>query len=178
MTPAKQSDDEAQQAPATGVEKLAVAGVHLAAIILQVAAVALVVNAVYRYTVGGGFGVITEVTRFALLVVVFLGLAGTHLVSGHVQVEIALASLPQRFRDMLEGYVIPVMSGLYLAFLGWAGWVATVQMFQSGTTTPSRPAILMWPFAAVVPLGCGLLIVILLVQVFRRVTRRRASGVN
>lgn len=151
------------------VGRIATAGVHIGAILLQITAVLLVVNALYRYTIGGGFPIITEITRFALLYIVFLALAGTHLIGGHVRVELALMNLPARLRSLIEGYLVPLGSIFYLSLLGWAGWVTARNMFFLGTTTPSRPAILLWPVVGVIPLGCGLLIVLLLLQLYRRV---------
>jgi len=154
------------------IERIAKAAVHVAAILLQLAAVALVVNAVYRYTLGGGFLIIAEGTRFALLLVVFLGLAGTHAVDGHVRVELLLQALPARLRGFLLDFLIPLASIFFLVLLAWSGWVATEQMFAQGTTTPTRPAILLWPIAAVVPAGCALLILLLLLNLFRRIRQR------
>jgi TRAP-type C4-dicarboxylate transport system permease small subunit len=157
------------------LERIAKLGVHVAAIILQVAAVGLVVNALYRYTIGGGFALITEASRFSLLIVVFLGLAGTHIVGGHVRVELFLSAIPARLRALLVNYIVPVVSIFYLSVLGWSGWTATAQMFANGTTTPSRPYILMWPIASVIPLGCGLLILILLLHLVRHVFRLKSD---
>lgn len=158
------------------LERIATAAVHVAALLLQIAAVALVVNAVYRYTVGGGFAVISEATRFSLLIVVFLGLAGTHIVGGHVKVELLIGALPQRLQSLLAGYLVPVVSIFYLGLLGWAGWIATAQMFKHGTTTPSPPHITLWPIALVIPLGCGLLAVILLRQMLGRLLSARSGA--
>jgi TRAP-type C4-dicarboxylate transport system permease small subunit len=154
------------------IERIAAGAVHVAAILLQLAAVALVVNAVYRYTVGGGFPIIAESSRFALLLVVFLGLAGTHVVGGHVRVELLLQALPKRLQSLLTDFLVPLVSILFLGLLGWSGWVATAQMFALGTTTPSRPAILLWPIAAVVPAGCVLLILLLVLNLVRRFRSR------
>lgn len=172
------SDDTVQPIGRNPLEKIATAAVHAAAIILQVAAVALVVNAVYRYTVGGGFALISEATRFSLLIVVFLGLAGTHIVGGHVKVDLLLSALPHRVRNLTDGYLVPVASILYLGLLGWSGWMATSQMFAAGTTTPSQPYITLWPIVAVIPLGCGLLILILLLHLLRRIFRAKTRDLT
>lgn len=172
------SDDSIEPKGNNPLEKLATAGVHVAAIILQIAAVALVVNAIYRYTLGGGFEVISEGTRFSLMIVVFLGLAGTHIVGGHVKVDLLLATLPHRVRDLIAGYLVPVASLFYLGLLGWSGWVATVQMFERGTTTPGQPYITMWPIVAVIPAGCALLILLLLLHLMRRLSRALSRDVS
>ncbi len=172
------SDDSTEPVGNNPLEKLAKAAVHVAAIILQIAAVALVVNAFYRYTVGGGFSVIDEGTRFSLLIVVFLGLAGTHIVGGHVKVDLLLSALPRRAMSLINGYLVPVASMLFLGMLGWSGWAATVQMYKQGTTTPSQPYITMWPINAVIPFGCGLLILILLLHLLRRISRALSRDVS
>lgn len=145
---------------------------HIGAILLQVAAVGIVVNAVYRYSLGGGFPLITETTRFVLLVVVFLGLAGTHLVGGHVQVELLLTKAGPRLREVIDGYLVPVVSLFFLGLVFYAGGESALNMFHYGTTTPSRPAVLLWPFMAVVPLGSALLMLVLVAGLIRRVFGR------
>jgi len=168
MSHSADTSETGEQAQSSVIEKVAGFAVHVAAGVLQIAAVGLVVNALYRYTVGGGFPVINEATRFALLVIVFLGLAGTHIAGGHVRVEILLSNLPIWQRRALEGFLVPIVSIFYLTLLGWAGWQATAQMFSHGTTTPTRPFIVLWPFVAVIPIGCGLLILVLVFYLLRR----------
>lgn len=160
------------------LEKIASGAVHVAAIVLQIAAVALVVNATYRYTLGGGFPVIDEGARFSLLIVVFLGLAGTHIVGGHVKVDLLLSALPRRAKVIINGYLVPLASMLFLSLLGWSGWVSTLQMYKRGTTTPSQPYITMWPLNAVIPFGCALLFLILLLHLLRRVSRAISRNVS
>ncbi len=172
------SDDSVETAGNNPLEKIATGAVHVAAIVLQIAAVALVVNAIYRYTVGGGFPTIDEGARFSLLIVVFLGLAGTHIVGGHVKVDLLLSALPKRLTSVINGYLVPITSILFLAMLAWSGWVSTLQMYQHGTTTPSQPYITMWPISSVIPFGCVLLILILLLHLLRRISRDLSRDVN
>lgn len=172
------SDEPVEPVGKNPLEKLATASVHVAAIILQIAAVALVVNAIYRYTVGGGFPTIDESARFSLLIVVFLGLAGTHIVGGHVKVDLLLSTLPKRVMSIINGYLVPVGSMLFLGLLGWSGWVSTLQMYRHGTTTPSQPYITLWPISAVIPFGCALLMLILLLHLLRRISRDLSRDVN
>lgn len=162
------SQDKKVDPQRSPLERVATGAAHVGAVLLQIAAVALVVNAIYRYTVGGGFLIISEATRFTFLLVVFLGLAGTHLAGGHVRVEILLSALPKRVQTPLLGYIVPVVSIFFLSLLAWSGWVATEQMYAYGTTTPTRPAILLWPIAAVVPAGSALLIVLLIIDFVRQ----------
>ncbi|AXV17866.1 hypothetical protein CYG48_18925 (plasmid) [Neorhizobium sp. SOG26] len=165
------ADGSVEPAGQNPLEKIATGAIHIAAIVLQIAAVALVVNALYRYTVGGGFPLIDEGARFSLLIVVFLGLAGTHMVGGHVKVDLLLAVLPRSLTSIINGYLVPLASIIFLGLLGWSGWKTTLQMYMRGTTTPSQPYITLWPFNAVVPFGCSLLILLLLLHLLRRVLR-------
>jgi TRAP-type C4-dicarboxylate transport system permease small subunit len=172
------SDDSVEPVGNNPLEKIASGAVHVAAIVLQIAAVALVVNAIYRYTVGGGFPVIDEGARFSLMIVVFLGLAGTHIIGGHVKVDLLLSALPKRAKVIINGYLVPLASMFFLALLGWSGWVSTLKMYNLGTTTPSQPYITMWPLSAVIPFGCGLLFLILLLHLLRRISRAFTRDVS
>lgn len=140
------------------------AGVHVAAILLFIVMLAIVVNSIERYVFGGGIHLIIELGTFTMLFVVFLGLAGTHLVAGHVSVDLLLTRLSDHTKDFLRRYVIPVISLIYVCLLFYVGMVMTYRLVSEGTlstgTTPFPLGIIM----AVMPFGCLLLIVVLAVE--------------
>lgn len=158
------------------IRRTAVLATHLAAILLQVAALAIVVNAVYRYTIGGGFAIVSELGRFTLMWMVFLALAGTHLAGGHVRVELLVSRLGPRAGAILTNWVVPLASLGFLGLILRASWHATLTMVARGTQLPSNPPLPMWPLMAVVPFGTTLLMVVIVSGLLRRLTASRTGG--
>ena len=169
----EETSSDAKHEPARSLRPIADAAAHVAAFLMQVTAVGVLINAIYRYALGGRFSLVSELANFSLFVVVFLGLAATHLTGGNVRVELLLSLVKDRQRAFIDAFIVPLGSLLFLGLITYAGAEMTWIMFENGTTTPSRPAILMWPIMAVMPVGCSFLILILAIQFVSRLTTRR-----
>jgi TRAP-type C4-dicarboxylate transport system permease small subunit len=140
------------------------AGVHMAAGLLFFVMLAIVVNSADRYIFGGGIHLIIESAKFVMLFVVFLGLAGTHLVSGHVSVDLLLSHLSDRTNEILRRYFVPAATLIYLCFIFYSGWVVTWRLFADGVVSTGVIPIPLGPMLAVMPFGCLLMIVVLVAE--------------
>lgn len=144
------------------IGKLAQFAMHIAAGLLFITMLAIVVNAGIRYTVGGGVHMILELSGFIFMWLIFLGLAGTYLVGGHVTVEALLSQVSPRARSVMEGLIVPVVAGGYTLVIGIAGATVTHQLFAEGTLTDGVIPLLLWPVMIIMPIGCALLLLALL----------------
>jgi len=140
------------------------AGVHLAAGLLALAMLAIVVNSLDRYIFGGGIHLIIELAKFVMLFIVFLGLAGTHLVAGHVSVDLLLSQLSDRTNEFLRRYFVPVVTLVYVCFIFYSGYIMTYRLFADGTVSTGTIPVPLGPMLAVMPFGCLLLIVVLVAE--------------
>jgi TRAP-type C4-dicarboxylate transport system permease small subunit len=139
-------------------------GVHLAAILVVVTMVAIVANAFYRYIFGGGIHLVIELAGFVFLWLIFLSVAGTFLAGGHVTVELVTDNLPPRVQRVLRARIVPVLAAVYVAMIGWAGFVVARDLVIGGETSIGAIQFPLWPAFIVMPVGC-LLLLIAIVQV-------------
>ena len=145
----------------------------VAAILLVM--LAIVVNSLDRYIFGGGIHLIIELARFVMLFIVFLGLAGTHLVAGHVSVDLLLSHLSDRTNEILRRYFVPVVTLVYVCFIFYSGLIMTYRLFAEGTVSTGTIPIPLGPMLAVMPFGCLLLIVVLVAECKVYLTRGKLN---
>ncbi|MFC1532872.1 TRAP transporter small permease [Thermodesulfobacteriota bacterium] len=140
------------------------AGVHLAAVLLAATMLAIVINSADRYIFGGGIHLIIESAKFVMLFIVFLGLAGTHLVAGHVSVDLLLTHLNDRTNMILRRYFVPSLTLLYVSFIFYSGFVVTYRLFADGVVSTGIIPIPLGPMLVVMPFGCLLMIIVLVAE--------------
>ena len=136
----------------------------MAAGLLFIVMLAIVFNSADRYIFGGGIHLIIESAKFVMLFVVFLGLAGTHLVSGHVSVDLLLSHLSDRTNDRLRRYFVPAVTLIYLCLIFYSGLVVTWRLFADGVVSTGIIPIPLGPMLAVMPFGCLLMILVLVAE--------------
>lgn len=140
------------------------AGVHVAAGVLLLTMLAIVANSFDRYVFGGGIHLIVELAQFVMLFIVFLGLAGTHLVAGHVSVDLLLTHLSERTNDILRRYIVPGLTLVYLCLIFYSGLSTTYHLFKDGVRSTGTIPIPLGPMMAIMPIGCLLMIVVLIAE--------------
>ena len=140
------------------------AGVHVAAGLLVLTMLAIVVNSFDRYVFGGGIHLIIELAQFVMLFVVFLGLAGTHLVAGHVSVDLLLTHLNDRTNDILRRYFVPVATLIYICLIFYSGLSTTYHLLKDGVLSTGTIPIPLGPMLAIMPIGCLLMIAVLVAE--------------
>lgn len=89
--------------------------------------------------------------------VFFFSLAGTYSAGAHVNVDILQKSLPPKVIDMTE-VVTAIIGVLVFALIAEAGTRRTIDAFVSGDVLSGAIGWPTWPAQALVPLGCGLLV--------------------
>jgi TRAP-type C4-dicarboxylate transport system permease small subunit len=141
-------------------------GVHIAAFMIVVIMLSIVANAGMRYIFGGGIHLVIELSGFAFLWLIFLSVAGTFLAGGHVTVELLTDALPAQLQHFLKRIFVPIIGVVYVAMIGWAGFVATRELIESGEVSIGTVQFLLWPILAILPLGCLLLVFALLQTIF------------
>lgn len=137
-------------------------GIHAAAVVVLLTMLAIVVNAVFRYFLGGTIDVVIELSGFIFLWIIFLAVAGTYLVSGHVTVELVSDLLPPRARHYVTNIAMPAIAIVYVAMIGWAGFVTTEDLFSSAETNTGTVQFLLWPVFVIMPIGCLFLLLALI----------------
>jgi len=118
-------------------------------------------DVILRYVFNRPFAASTTVCELTLLVVVFFGVAYTQLEKGHIAVDAITSRLPPRAAIVLDT-TVSLISLVLVGVLIWQGVENTLAFTRTGITGGGMYEIPLSPFAALIPFGCTLLLVMLL----------------
>ena len=146
-----------------------IAGIMLILMMLHIAA-----DVVARYIFNAPLhGTVEIVSAYYMVAVVFLPLAMIERANSHIVVELASQRLPQRAQEVLIG-LVALLSALYFAAFTWQTWSDAVKKYAVGEQALGNVAITVWPTRFYLPIGCGLIVLVLLHKAFRLFAGDRA----
>ena len=118
-------------------------------------------------------GTLTIVTYYYMLILAFAPLAAVEAVRGHIAIGFLGEGRTRPSRRHARS-LMDLAAGLMMALLAWRGWIAAVRDWDIGAVqAQSSLMVPVWPARFVVPLGAGLMALVL---VGRFVARLRASA--
>lgn len=98
----------------------------------------------------------TEFAGFALVGIIFLGLARCEEVRGHVRVEFLITRFPHKLRYAAELFVHFIGFCLY-ALMTWQTAIDAASSWKTFETVPGLMTLPVYPAKTMVPLGCGMI---------------------
>ncbi len=114
-------------------------------------------------------GTVEIVSGYYMVAVVFLPLAMIERGNGHIVVELVSQRFPRRVQDVLIG-IVALVSALYFGAFAWQTWSDALKKFAVGEQALGTVAITIWPTRFYLPIGCGLIVLVLLHKAFRLFT--------
>jgi len=141
------------------------AGVMTVSAILLLAIMGIVVADVFmRYLLNQPFSFTYDLVGLYLLAgLFFLSLSDTFHVRAHVSVDILVQHLPPFGRRVSE--IVTCLAGLpVFAAIAWLGWERAWENWVSNDVLAGAIPWPTWASAVLVPIGCGLLVVRLLLH--------------
>jgi TRAP-type C4-dicarboxylate transport system permease small subunit len=124
-------------------------------------------DVVLRYLLGAPLsGTIEIVSYYYMIALVFLPLAAVEKRNGHISVELVSQRLSDRHQRLLIG-LVSLVSAAYFGLLAWRLWVDAVEKAEVGETYTGSLSLPIWPPRFFMPLGCGLLVVLLIYKAAR-----------
>jgi TRAP-type C4-dicarboxylate transport system permease small subunit len=115
------------------------------------------------------------VANYYMVAVVFLPLAAVERHDQHIHVELLAEHLPPRARSLLMSAVC-VLSAAFFAVLTWQAWDNAVDKYEIGEFIMGTRPVVIWPTRFLVPLGCGLLVLVLLLKAVRLLRAGQRAG--
>jgi TRAP-type C4-dicarboxylate transport system permease small subunit len=106
------------------------------------------------------------VSTYYIVGIVFLPLAMVERLNAHIVVELLSQHLPQRVAELLIAFVA-LASALYFGAFTWVTWEDALQKYDVGEIALGNSQITVWPTRFYLPIGCGLLVVMLLYKAWR-----------
>ena len=110
-----------------------------------------------------------EISTIFLLACVVLAIAGVQVLGRQLRVDFVANRFPEGVQDILLNVVVPVLALFYVVILTWQSWDTAWYSLQIGETSQSAWEEPLWPTKMTVPVGAGLLCLVLLAQLSRGV---------
>ena len=104
---------------------------------------------------------------YAVMLATFYALAYTHAAGGQVAIDILHQALPARWRR-LHRLALDALAALFFGFVTWSAWLETQTALSEGWHSETMWGPPLWPVYAALPVGCGLLTLLLVVDVVIR----------
>lgn len=136
------------------------AGVMTVSAILLLAIMAIVVADVFmRYLLNRPFSFTYDLVGLYLLAgLFFLSLSDTFRVRAHISVDILVQHMPPRGRRLSE--IVTCLAGIpVFGAISWLGWERAWENWVSNDVLAGGIPWPTWASAVLVPIGCGLLVI-------------------
>ena len=108
-----------------------------------------------------------ELSTMFLLWTFVLALAYLEKLDGHLRVDFFVALLPKIIRKFLLNIFGPLMGLIFCSVLTWEGWKVAMYSLEIGEKSMSVWAVPLFPVKIIIPVGYGLLLIVLLLKVIR-----------
>jgi len=127
-----------------------------------------------RYIISKPFAWEEEIQLALIVWVTFLGGRWAFIAGSHPAIDMVVDMFPKKMQRTVDA-IITAVSVFILLYVGWQGWKYVVQMFSNHRTSN----ILHIPYALiyiVLPLGCVLMSLQMIIQGWKEITDRTAPG--
>ena len=112
-----------------------------------------------------------ELSMMFLLWTFVLALAYLEKLDGHIRMDLFVVLLPKKIRDFLLNVIGPLLGFIFCAVLTYEGWIVAMYSLGIHEKSMSVWAIPLFPVKIVIPIGYGLLCIVLLLRIARRILR-------
>lgn len=110
-----------------------------------------------------------ELSTIFLVGCVVLAVAGLQRLGRHLRVDFITNRLSQDVQDALINILTPILALFYVVLLTWQSWGYAWYSLEMGEISQSAWRELWWPTKMVIPVGTGLLCLVLIAQLCRGV---------
>lgn len=120
-----------------------------------------------RYIFSAPFANTVEiVSTYYIVAIVFLPLALVERSNGNIVVELLAQHLPRRVSELLIACVA-LVSAMYFSAFAWRTGEDAIQKYDVGEVILGNSQLTVWPTRFYLPIGCGLLVLVLLYKAWR-----------
>ena len=146
-------------------------GVAIALMMLHITA-----DVVLRYLFSAPLpGTITYVSNYYMIIATFVPLAYAEKLDAHITVEVVAERLPRRIQRHLAHWLLPVCA-VVLAFMTVKTWTEALGKYEmKASLVEGGTTIITWPGYFMLPLGLGLMVLVLLYKFLVYLTGARCG---
>ena len=118
-----------------------------------------------------------EITYILMLACVVFSIAHTQRLGRHLRIDILDRYFPEAVRGVILNIVGPIVALIFCIPLVWKTWEKALFALQSGQTTGTT-GIPAFPMMVAIPVGVGLLCLVLIAQILRYLASLRIKDVT
>jgi len=112
-----------------------------------------------------------ELSMMLLLWTFVLAVAYLEKLDGHLKVDFFVVLLPKNIRDFFLNVIGRLLGFIFCAVLTYEGWIVAMYSLETGEKSMSVWAVPLFPIKIVIPIGYGLLCIVLLLKIVREILR-------
>ena len=112
-------------------------------------------------------GTVDYVSYYYMVGLVFLPLAFVEFTNEHIKVDLIHGQLGPGARTVLDMLAL-ALSAVFYGLLTWQTWIDAVEKFMVGERSMGMAALTIWPGRVFLPLGAGLMVLLLLAKLIQR----------
>tara|TARA_R110002094_G_scaffold27435_1_gene40482 strand:- start:410 stop:943 length:534 start_codon:yes stop_codon:yes gene_type:complete len=109
------------------------------------------------------------VASYMMVAIVFLPLAEVERKNSHIRVELLIQGMSYPVRRVMVAFST-IVSIVYFAALTWRTWGDAVDKFHIGEYVMGEAQVTVWPSRFFLPIGCAVLVLLLLYKLWRYIT--------
>ena len=128
----------------------------------------ITVDVLSRAIIGKSTLISFEVSGYALVAIVFLGLAYTLRMGRHIKIEILTRHFSRRWQLRLE-VVVVIICIIFIAWLTWITWSSVATNYTQKMTSITTLHTPMWIPYFFVPLGSGMFTLALVIELVGKI---------
>ena len=153
------------------VDILSKIALTLGGLLLLAMAINVTYGVVARYVFNSPSVYAMELTKILMIPALVLAVAYVQRYDKHLQVDFLSIRFPEKFRLILLQVIVPLLGMAVVFVLVWKGWESAMYSYSIHETSYSSWAEPLWPARIAIPIGYGLLFVVMVSQVIKAVAR-------
>lgn len=141
---------------------------------------AMAVNVTYgvlaRYVFNNPSVVAMELTKILMIPALVLAVSYVQRYHRHLQVDFLSSRFPAKVRLILQQIIVPISALFVVYVLVWKGWESAAYSYSINETSYSSWAEPLWPVRMAIPVGYGLLFIVLIAQLCKGIAELFTGG--
>jgi TRAP-type C4-dicarboxylate transport system permease small subunit len=112
-----------------------------------------------------------ELSMMFLLWTFVLALAYLEKMDGHLKMDLFVSLLPKRIKNFILNVIGPMLGLIFCVVLTYEGWIVSMYSLEISEKSMSVWAVPLFPVKIIIPIGYGLLCIVLLLKIIREILR-------
>ncbi len=122
-------------------------------------------DAISRYVLHSSITGAYEVTEYYLMIIlVFVSISYVQKIDGHIRIDVFFSNFSKKIQAYLN-ILFFLVSGIYFFFIGYKGWISTIEAFSNGLIMPGLIDFPVWISYVWIPIGSFLIIIRFLLSI-------------